>query len=192
MITPFSQLQRIHDEDLIVCQFSRSAVEAGDLGRFLEHFALERLPHGPDLRRCFNRFGFVFDGYQHDERPLFEIPEVRAFVQSFRRAWPYWLFACHLALPDLQALTFCCLPSLQVRRHTASPVCEVQLPAEELHAFLCENVGGMNLLFDRAGMSEAENRERTRQIVDYYQRDWSDTAHLLAAVLGKTTPNQKA
>ena len=155
------------------CEFSRAAVEAGDFAEFLEHFALERLPQGSALRSYYGTFHFAVAGYDDDARELYEIPEVRAFYQSFRQAWPFWFFACDLETPSLQAMTFCCLPSLQVRRRSGATSCNVQLQTRELGEFVRDNFRGLNLLFDRAGMSEAENRERSRHVVDYYRRDWS-------------------
>ncbi len=174
------------DQTHIFCEFSRSAVEAGDFAAFLEHFALERLPHGPALRSYYSAFHFAVAGYDTDPRELYEIPEVRAFYQAFRAAWPFWFFACDLENPCLQAMTFCCLPFLQVRRRSGAASCHVQLQRRELGEFLHDNFRGLNLLFDRAGMMEAENRERSAQIVAYYRRDWSEW------VGSKSTPNKSA
>lgn len=169
----------------IYCEFSRVAVEAGDFAAFLDQFALERLPHGPALRSYCNAFHFVVAGYDADPRELYEIPEVRAFYQAFRRAWPFWFFACDLENPCLQAMTFCCLPSLQVCRRSGAASCRVQLQSRDLGAFLLDNFPGLNLLLDRAGMTEAENRQRSLQIAAYYRRDWKPW-------VGKSTPNTSA
>lgn len=174
------------DQTHILCEFSRSAVEAGDFAAFLEHFALERLPHGPALRSYYSAFHFAVAGYDTDPRELYEIPAVRAFYQAFRTVWPFWFFACDLENPCLQAMTFCCLPSLQVRRRNGAASCHVQLQSQELGEFLLDNFRGLNLLFDRAGMTEDENRERSAQIVAYYRRDWSEW------VGSKSTPNTSA
>jgi len=39
----------------------------------------------------------------------------------------------------------------------------------------------MNLLFERAGMTEVENRQRTQQILEFYQRDWTSFAQMTSA-----------
>jgi hypothetical protein len=54
----------------------------------------------------------------------------------------------------------------------------VQYPPQELGEFLEPHFAGMNLLFERAGMTEAENRQRTLQILDFYQRDWTSFAQM--------------
>jgi hypothetical protein len=39
----------------------------------------------------------------------------------------------------------------------------------------------MNLLFERAGMAEAENRQRTGRILYFHRRDWGALAQMTAA-----------
>jgi hypothetical protein len=163
---------QFRDGDKILFRFRQPAIEAGDLGGLVETFGLEHLPTGPALRPFFNSFGFVADGFDEDRREI-EIPEIRALYRSFRQAWPYWFFACDLEMPSLQAMTFCCLPSLQVVRQEGAPLQRIRLDKRELANFVLENFRGMNLLFARAGMTERENRERSQRVFEYYQRDWA-------------------
>jgi len=164
---------QLRDDDKILFQFSRPAIEAGDFSGFLDAFGLERLPTGPALRPFFNSFAFMADGFDEDRREIYEIPQIRAFYRSFRQAWPFWFFACDLEMPSLQAMTFCCLPSLQVVRREGAPIQRVRLDQGELANFVRDNFSGMNLLFQRAGMTERENRERSQRVFKYYRRDWS-------------------
>jgi hypothetical protein len=164
---------QFRDDDKILFQFSRPAIEAGDFSGFLETFGLEHLPTGAALRPFFNSFAFMADGFDEDPREIYEIPEVRAFYWSFRQAWPFWFFACDLELPFLQAMTFCCLPSLRVVRREGAPIQRVHLDQGELADFVRDNFKGMNLLFQRAGMTERENRDRSQRVLEYYRRDWS-------------------
>ena len=164
---------QLRDGDKILFQFSRPAIEAGDFSEFLETFGLEHLPTGPALRPFFNSFGFVADGFDEDPREIYEIPEVRAFYRSFRQAWPFWFFACDLEMPSLQAMTFCCLPTLRVVRREGAPTPRVDLDQRELANFVLDNFKGMNLLFQRAGMTERENRDRSQRVFEYCRRDWS-------------------
>jgi len=163
--------------DKTIYQFSRSAVEAGDFRHFLELFSLDQLPKGQALRPLFDSFSFAVNGYDDDPRELYEIPRVRAFFQEFRRAWPYWFFVADLALPSLQFMTFCCLPSLRLTKRDGAALHGVAFEQGELAQFILENFDGMNVLFDRAGMTERENRTRSQQIADYYRRDWSGEQH---------------
>jgi len=58
---------QLRDDDKILFQFSRPAIEAGDFSGFLDAFGLERLPTGPALRPLFKSFGFVADGFDEDQ-----------------------------------------------------------------------------------------------------------------------------
>jgi hypothetical protein len=158
---------------LAAIELSRPAIEAGDFSEFLETFGLEHLPTGPALRPFFNSFAFVADGFDEDQREIYEIPEIRAFYRSFRQAWPFWFFARDLEMPSLQALTFCCLASLRVVRRKGAPIQRVHLDQGELADFVLDNFEGMNLLFRHAGMTERENPDRSQRVFEYYRRDWS-------------------
>jgi len=70
-------------------------------------------------------------------------------------------------------MTFCCLPTLRVVRREGAPTPRVDLDQRELADFVLENFRGMNLVFQRAGMTERENRERCQRVFEYYRRDWS-------------------
>jgi hypothetical protein len=70
-------------------------------------------------------------------------------------------------------MTFCCLPSLRVVRREGAPSQRVHLDQGELADFVRDNFRGMNLLFQRAGMTERENRDRSQRVFEYYRRDWS-------------------
>jgi hypothetical protein len=115
------------------------------------------------------------------QRSASAIRQVRQFCTSFSRTWPFWLFACNLELPSLQTLTFSCLYSLRLIRRDGGSLMRVQYAQQELGEFLERQFPGMNLLFERAGMPEAENRQRTQQILDFYRRDWSSFALMASA-----------
>lgn len=159
--------------DKIDYEFRWPAVQAGDCSDFLQTFGLEHLPTGPDLRPFLNRFGFVLTGYDDDPHAIYEIPEARAFYQAFRQAWPFWFFACDLARPCLRSMTFCCLPTLQVVSRAGASARSVRLDQREVAQFVLENYRGLNLLCERAGMTEQENRERRQRIFEYYRPVWN-------------------
>ena len=70
-------------------------------------------------------------------------------------------------------MTFCRLPSLRVVRREGAPIQRVHLDQGELADFVRDNFSGMDLLFQRAGMTERENRDRSQGVFEYYGRDWS-------------------
>jgi len=47
------------------------------------------------------------DGYDNDPRELFEIPEVRRFIQSLHAQWNYWFFFANEIYATLPVVCFC-------------------------------------------------------------------------------------
>jgi len=54
--------------DLVVYQFSRAEVEAGDFSHFLSLYAPEKLPTGRRLREMMNSLTFMVEGFDDDPR----------------------------------------------------------------------------------------------------------------------------
>lgn len=61
-------------------------------------------------RRYKERVDICFHGYDDDPQELFEIQNVRKFVQQLDDAFPYWLYFLTRESTGLQALAFCFLP----------------------------------------------------------------------------------
>ena len=163
---------------LIHCQFNRDEIEAGNYSRFVNSWGFQNLPQGAGLRSCLNRFAFRVRGYEDHPREIYEISEVRSFFRSLNQEWPFWFFVCNLSAPDLQTITLCCLPRLRILRRENAPFTHVEYDPGDLRGFVLKGFRGMNLLFDRAGMSKAENRQRSARIVEYFQTDWHTASSL--------------
>lgn len=153
--------------------FSRPCVESLDPSHFLGCWGLDRLPKGPDLLSYLDTFMFSVGGYDDDPRELFEIPEVRAFLCAFNRAWPYWFFACNLDVPNLRMMTWCCLPSLQVSRRDGEYGVRIRWKPSEFQAFITHGLAGMDILFDRAGAAPVERHSRTSRVLHYLTNDFN-------------------
>lgn len=69
----------------------RNEIEQGNTAQFLSHL-LTLIDTKASVLRWRNSVKFMIDGYDEDERPLDQIPEVRAFFQSVNAAWPHWLW----------------------------------------------------------------------------------------------------
>lgn len=82
--------------DLICYQFSRDQVVASDAKDFLSRYGSSSLPKGRKLEGMMNSMALMIDGYNHDHREIYAIPEIRAFYKQLWEAWPYWLYFCNL------------------------------------------------------------------------------------------------
>ena len=160
--------------DLIIYQFSRLRVEQGDFSDFLRRFAAPRLPAGPKLKAMMGRMLFCIEGYDVDPREIYLIPEVRRFYAAFHSAWPYWLYFCDLNQDGLNAMAVCCLNSFASITRDGQIRCGVEYDPLELVRFIGQDFSHMNLMCERAGLSEADIYERTRQVFKYFQLPLGD------------------
>jgi hypothetical protein len=153
---------------IIVYQFSRDKVERGDFKAFLAQFGEERLPSGPALAKLLGGFAFAVDGYNDDSREIYAIPEVRTFYAAFHRAWPYWLYFCDLNQDSLKTMVMCCLPSLSAVSRQGRPLVGVELDPMELLRFVADDFGPMNLMCERADLSERGIYDRTKAVMEFF------------------------
>jgi hypothetical protein len=157
------------NHDLVVYQFSRSKVEAGDFSHFLSVYGREELPTGRKLREMMNTLTFVIEGFDADPREVHTIPEIRRFYAAFREAWPYWLYFCNLDTDELRTMVLCCLPSISALKVDHKRLVKVELDHLELLKFLRANFGPMNTMCVRGEMFESLIYARTKAIFEYFE-----------------------
>jgi hypothetical protein len=134
----------------------------------LEQFGPAALPEGPELATMMNKFQFVVDGWNDDPNELYAIPEIRKFYQHFQNVWPYWFFFCDLHTETLQMMILCLLPNLQGFKRLGEPNAAVEYEPMDLINFIIQNFGPLNAMMERAGMSEMDIYNRTRDIFLYF------------------------
>lgn len=154
--------------DLVVYQFSRTKVEGGDFGHFLSLYAPNRLPAGQPLKTMMGRMIFCIEGYDRDPREVYLIDEIRQFYRDFHSTWPYWLYFCDLTQDGLKTMVICCLSSLTALKVDGQVNCAVEYDRLELARFMALDFPHMNWMCERAGMSEREIFERTREVFHYF------------------------
>ena len=154
--------------DIIIYEFSRSAVEQGDFTHFLERFRAEKLPSGTPLRQMMDSMVFVIEGYDDDPREIHTIPEIRKFYQALHHAWPYWLYFCNLDQDGLKMMTLCCLESITAIKVDGNPDCAVQYNPIELIKSISEDFVHMNVMCEQAGMTERGIYDRSKHVMEYF------------------------
>ncbi|MBN6740606.1 hypothetical protein JKG47_08710 [Acidithiobacillus sp. MC6.1] len=79
------------DQRRIVLFIPRADVESMNIGPTLK--ILESLSVSADAVRGYcGRLIITFDGYDNDQREVWEIPEIRSYFAKLTEAWPYWLW----------------------------------------------------------------------------------------------------
>ena len=154
--------------DLIIYQFSRDRVEAGDAKDFMSRFGNSCLPTGKKLEAMMNSVALMIDGYNQDHREIYAIPEVRSFYKQLWQRWPYWLYFCNLDTENLMMMVMCCLDSLDALKVQGQPQVQVQINPMEVVQFISGGFVPMNEMCERAGMSERQIFERTKAVFEYF------------------------
>jgi hypothetical protein len=154
--------------DLILYQFSRDRVEASDAKDFLSRFGDSALPTGKKLEAMMNSVALMIDGYNHDPREIYAIPEIRAFYKQLWEVWPYWLFFCNLDSENLMMMVMCCLESLDALKVKGQSQVKVSISPLEVVRFISGGFVPMNEMCERAGMSERQIFDRTKAVFEYF------------------------
>ncbi len=154
--------------DLILYQFSRDRVQAGDAKDFLSRFGKFRVPVGKQLQGMMNSLALMIQGYDDDPREIYAIPEVRAFYKQLWEVWPYWLYFCNLESENLMMMVMCCLESLDAVKVKGQSQVKVSISPLEVVQFISGGFVPMNEMCERAGMSERQIFERTKAVFEYF------------------------
>ena len=142
---------------------NRNEVQSGDVGPFLKRVeALGILK--PDqstaamLRKLESAVGFSIDGYADDRRELFQVPEVRSFLQHIQQRWPYGLYFFSSDLGTLQLLVFSHIEMRVEPKAGANEIC-LSVPPDQLDAFLLSSLQPIIELTARLGWTQKHAME---------------------------------
>ena len=156
------------NQNATIYQFSRDKVERGDFSHFLELYGPENLPSGAALGAMMNTLVLAVDGYDDDPREIYLIPEVRQFFADFQRAWPYLPYFANLDTENLMIDVMCLLPSIATIKRDGDAVAGVEYDRMELVNYLRNGFTPLNLMCERAGLSEREIYDRTKALFLYF------------------------
>ena len=154
--------------ELILYQFSRDRVEVGDAKDFLTRFGGSSLPRGKKLEAMMNSVALMIEGFDHDLREIYAIPEVRKFYQQLWERWPYWLYFCNLDTENLMMMVMCCVDSLDALKVKGVEQVKVSINPLEVVQFISGGFVPMNEMCERAGMSERQIFDRTKAVFEYF------------------------
>ncbi len=106
----------------------------------------------------------VMDGYSDDPRELFDIVEVRDFLRSLERQWPYWAFFLNQVDDSLLVFLACVCGA----SHLGAGAVEFDL--EQLQATLARGFDAMNSVFETHGFPETELELMSRGLMEVIQQ----------------------
>ena len=142
----------------VILVFSRRQVEERDLSEPLGF--LRRLTADRDIALEFcGRISLVVDGYNDDPRELFDIPEVRSFLQQLDRAWPYWFFFLSQADPSIQCLESCLADTIEIAPGVVS------IDMDQMDNNLARHFTAMQRLREQLGLPEETCEEIAEGVI---------------------------
>jgi hypothetical protein len=154
--------------DKIVFEFSKREVLQRDYERFLSMFRFQSLPKGEKLKAWQGRLVLCVTGFEEDSREFYDIPEVRNFFFTLHQTWPFSLFFCDLTHDSLKLITLCCLEKVSTVKVDGSDKVRATYDVAELMGLFPLDLFALNLVAERAGLSEQEIFERTRAVFEYW------------------------
>lgn len=146
--------------DLVIIGIGRDKVESNDISLALS--TLTDLFAGPNtVRRLQGRVSILFEGYDDDPREVYEIPEVRRFLGTLDRRFPYWLYFLTTIQNNLRVVTFCL-----VRVRVLGPG-QIWVDTDDLERFLLSHLSAMNTVFDRYSLGEEAKLAHTERVCEH-------------------------
>lgn len=107
-----------------------------------------------------------FAGYEHDPREVYQIREVRRFIQALTERFPYWFhFASRDVDETLWVILQCLLPVGPLA--IVDGVARYSIETEDWNKVTLGLFGHMNGLYHHHGLTQAENSATTQQVLRY-------------------------
>ena len=147
--------------DFITIVVTRQEIQAGNKANVLE--SLKTLISSPETaRKWFERVDIAIDGYNQTREELFEIVEVRNFVQELDDEFPFWLFFLSKRDTGLQCIAYCFLPPFLTQAAKA------EIFPQQLDSLLSKRwFPAMTQLCDWVGMQEDDIEMLSDRSVQY-------------------------
>jgi len=171
MSGPFHSPTRARQPDqMVVLTIQRESTERGEIAYAMSHmWHMVATPEA--MREHAHCLSLVFQGYDADPRELYEIPEVRAYVQKLMANCP-WLA---LLLSKWDGAIFQLLPALMcgttmVARTSTRVTVEVDRQAAAQLAARCIKGAGAHLV--QLGLPQAEAELLLNELVTEIAQAW--------------------
>ena len=141
--------------------FSREQITAMDLHEPL--MALRQLAGDPvKATLACGRISLIIDGYDTDPRELFEISEVRRYIQQMDALWPYWFFFLSQADDSIKIVESCLCDSIEVVPGVTS------IDTEQLNRCLTRHFSALNNYCESLNLPESKIEEISEGIISLF------------------------
>jgi len=149
------------DFDCIVILIPKSVVEQQDLDFTIS--GLEKLLVDEEtIRKSKNKLTVGFDGYDDDPRELYEIDEVKDYIQAITVKFPYWLYFCSTKDHSLWIIL---MAHCRFRKFGPGAAKVETEDARKIMAYLFSN---LNEFFNKHNLGESELKSLTKEVGEYF------------------------
>lgn len=146
--------------DQLILMASKEEVEAGNIDGALA--SLQKLLNPANARKFRGRLIFGIRGYDDDPRDLWEIEDIRSWMQKIDREFPYWFY--FMDTGPSSTLSFIAFSLCQYEKVSGGKV----IPTEELQRFLLSHFVAMNDLSRKIGETQEETDARSKEIAVFF------------------------
>ncbi|MBL0139237.1 MAG: chlororespiratory reduction 6 domain-containing protein [Bacteroidetes bacterium] len=151
--------------EFLIIEISKQEIESNDFQPVFR--TLNRLLEDKEtILYFFERVEISVGGYENDPRELWEIPEVKKFIEELDTQFPYWFYFLTKYGAGLKMIAFCCSNLIKL---TAT---KVWLDPDSLDKFFIKHFGAVNMLAYKINMTERENAELSKKITDYFSHNF--------------------
>jgi hypothetical protein len=158
MSTPHSKIKLIFDK--------QRHVERLDFSSVVEVFNANTIA-AEGLRQLCDTVQILFQGYDHDSRLPFVIPELRLFLRRLRKAWPYASFFCDLHSSFISVDAFAHVDHAQIVEKAGTDEIHFWIGANELQQYVTQSHRIIQVLGNRSRMPKLEIRQRILRFDNY-------------------------
>ena len=146
--------------DPLLIIVSKDEILAEDVSPALN--TLKTLTSSPAMAQKYREnVDLSFSGYDSHPSEVFEIPEIRNYVQKLDGQFPFWLYFLSKKFLGLQALILCLLPPVNEEA-------KKRIYPEMVNDLLNKRwFPALNQIGDFVGMSEIENKAITERAIRY-------------------------
>ncbi len=136
------------DADPLVVVISKSEIETLNITPALETLSKLLSDRGTALQYK-GRVLLCVKGYDSDSRELYEVPEVKKYIQLLDSRFPYWFFFLSIERGALRLMAFCLCRTVNVKPGIASP------NNMDMAQFMMNHFTALNCLCSQLGLPDA-------------------------------------
>lgn len=121
-------------------------------------------------RLCFNKLNLIIHGFDEDSREVYEIPEIRRYIQFLDRSFPYLFYYLNVDLPDRYSahkILAACICEIEEVEQVEN-VKNVYFNVESIKNFIFNHFEYMNRLMKKEEYTDTEIIEWSDKVMTKY------------------------